>query len=183
MKRLHGLTAAQKLERWAKRKLERRKRAHAARPITLRADHYSRGALERGRRLYPEDTSAERPRTRGECAGGPRPCPFVSCAYHLFIDVGATGGLKLNFPDCEPGDLAESCALDVADRGGSTLEEIAAHMNITRERVRQMEVDLLERLRRNDERMGRQLAEMAPRETRQVRRLPVMGTHKSGEAA
>ena len=36
--------------------------------------------------------------------------------------------------------MNESCALDVADRGGTTLEDVGAIMNLTRERIRQVEV-------------------------------------------
>jgi DNA-directed RNA polymerase sigma subunit (sigma70/sigma32) len=50
-----------------------------------------------------------------------------------------TGSVKLNFPDKELWELAETCALDVADKGGITLEEVGAIMNLTRERVRQVE--------------------------------------------
>jgi len=28
-----------------------------------------------------------RPITRADCAGGQRPCPFVSCKFHLKLDV------------------------------------------------------------------------------------------------
>jgi hypothetical protein len=94
---------------------------------------------------YPEDV--ERPRTRADCEGGPRPCPFVSCAYHLYLDASATG-VKLNFPHLEVWDLKETCALDVADRGGATLEEVGQLVNLTRERVRQTEVSGLSRLAR-----------------------------------
>lgn len=92
---------------------------------------------------YPEET--ERPVTRADClAGGVnemRPCPYVSCAHHLYIDVNKqTGAIKLNFPNFEPWDLKETCELDVADRGGVTLEEVGAIMNLTRERIRQVEV-------------------------------------------
>ena len=74
--------------------------------------------LEIGRLLYPE-TDYEKPRMREECENGPRPCPFVSCKHHLFIDVSArTGAIKLNFPDLEVWEMNETCALDVADRGG-----------------------------------------------------------------
>ena len=51
----------------------------------------------------------------------------------------ATGSIKLNFPDEEIWEMAETCALDVADRGGITLEEVGAIMNLTRERIRQVE--------------------------------------------
>lgn len=94
----------------------------------------------------PVDDS--RPKTRAECAGGERPCLYVSCKYHLYLDVNPSGSLKLNFPDKEPGDMVESCALDVADRGGATLEEVGALTNVIRERVRQVEDQALERMRR-----------------------------------
>ena len=70
--------------------------------------------LEIGRLLYPED-DYWRPHQRTDCVDGPRPCPFVSCKYHIFIDVSPrTGAIKLNFPDLEVWDMGESCALDVA---------------------------------------------------------------------
>jgi DNA-directed RNA polymerase sigma subunit (sigma70/sigma32) len=49
----------------------------------------------------------------------------------------------MNFPDKEPWELPETCALDVADRGGVTLEEVGGWLNLTRERVRQLEVHAL----------------------------------------
>lgn len=97
--------------------------------------------------VYPEDP--DRPRTRGDCADGPRPCPYVSCAHHLYLDVnGTTGAIKLNFPQLEVEEMRESCALDVADRGGLTLDEAGKAINVTRERVRQIEGEALRRLSR-----------------------------------
>lgn len=97
-----------------------------------------------GAALYPEhDDDPELPIARGDCIDGPRPCPFVSCKYHLFLDVNRNGSITYNFPDLEPDQLEHSCALDVADRRGETLENIGALMNLTRERVRQIEVDAL----------------------------------------
>ena len=102
--------------------------------------------LELGRLLYPE-AEVEKPRVREECAGGERPCPFVSCKHHLYLDVSPrTGAIKLNFPDLEVWEMNETCALDVADRGGTTLEEVGAIMNLTRERIRQVEVKGLAKL-------------------------------------
>lgn len=83
---------------------------------------------------------AERPKVRGDCVDGPRPCPWVSCVYHLHLDVLKNGHLKVNQPDHEPWELTETCALDVADRGETKLETIAGMLNLTRERVRQIEV-------------------------------------------
>jgi len=94
------------------------------------------------------EIEAARPRSRADCASGPRPCMFISCKHHLYLDVNpATGSIKLNFPDKEVWELADTCALDVADRGGITLEEVGAIMNLTRERIRQVETRGLQKLR------------------------------------
>ena len=93
------------------------------------------------------ELEALRPKTRSECAEGPRPCPHVSCRHHLYLDVSPrTGAIKLNFPDLEVWEMGDSCALDVADRGGTTLEDVGAIMNLTRERIRQVEVKALAKL-------------------------------------
>ena len=69
-----------------------------------------------------------------------RPCVFIACSQSLYLDVNPrTGSIKLNFPDLEPWEIAESCSIDAADRGGETLDVVAARMNLTRERVRQIE--------------------------------------------
>lgn len=88
-----------------------------------------------------------RPRTRRDCANSERPCLFVSCKHHLYLDVNQeTGSIKLNFPDREVWELAETCALDVAERGGLTLEEVGEILNLTRERIRQVEAAGLKKL-------------------------------------
>ena len=56
------------------------------------------------------------------------------------------GSIKLNFPDIDVWEMGETCALDVADRGGITLEEVGEIMNLTRERVRQVETAGLSKL-------------------------------------
>src|SRR5258708_1472715 len=122
----------------------RRKREVRARTISMK--RLTKRELEIGRLLYPE-IDGQHPRTRAALAGGSRPCPYVSCAHHLYLDVSArTGAIKLNFPDLEVWDMNETCALDVADRGGTTLEEVGAIMNLTRERIRQVEVKGLAKL-------------------------------------
>lgn len=122
----------------------RRKREIRARTISVK--RMTKRELEIGRMLYPE-TDYYKPRTRAECVDGPRPCPYVSCQHHLYLDVSArTGAIKLNFPDLEVWDMNETCALDVADRGGTTLEDVGAIMNLTRERIRQVEVKALAKL-------------------------------------
>jgi hypothetical protein len=123
----------------------RRKRAVRARTISVK--RMTKRELELGRLLYPDMEDIERPTMRSDCLEGARPCPFVSCTHHLYLDVSArTGAIKVNFPDLEVWEMSETCALDVADRGGTTLEEVGAIMNLTRERIRQVEVKGLAKL-------------------------------------
>jgi hypothetical protein len=123
----------------------RRKRDVRARTISVK--RMTKRELELGRMLYPDVEGVERPVKREDCAQGQRPCPFVSCKHHLFLDVSArTGAIKVNFPDLEVWEMTESCAVDVADRGGATLEDVGTIMNLTRERVRQVEVQGLAKL-------------------------------------
>lgn len=105
--------------------------------------------LEEERALFPE-TGYYKPRTRAECVEGERPCPYVSCRHHLYLDVMETGSLKLNFPDRDVDELGETCSLDVADRGGETLEDVGDLMNISKERIRQVEAELLVLLKHRD---------------------------------
>lgn len=95
----------------------------------------------------------QRPATRADCLGGARPCPWITCRHNLYLDVAIPGPGDGNrtiltaiqsahppdiLPDLET--LPETCALDVADRGGSHLVEIARYLGgISRERVRQVE--------------------------------------------
>jgi len=93
------------------------------------------------------DEPYDRPKTRGDCARVPRPCPYVACKYTLYLDVSETGSIILNFPHLEPGEMPpeQSCALDLAERGAMTLEDIAVVTNLTRERIRQVELKALVR--------------------------------------
>ncbi len=94
------------------------------------------------------ELQGNRPRSRADCINSPRPCVFVSCKYNLYLDVNPeTGSIKLNFPDKEIWELEYTCALDVAEKGGITLEEVGEIMNLTRERIRQVETRGLEKVR------------------------------------
>ena len=124
----------------------RRKRRSRARARTISIRRLSKTELNLGKMLYPE-VDYWRPKSRAECADMERPCPFVSCKYHLYIDVHPVrGSIKVNFPDVEVWEMTETCALDIADRGGITLEEVGEIMNLTRERVRQVETAGLAKL-------------------------------------
>jgi hypothetical protein len=85
-----------------------------------------------------EPALADRPRTRADCVDGERPCPWVGCRYHLWADVMPSGSLKIAH-DVDPLDLTESCALDVCAQGSHTLDQVAGRLNVTRERLRQIE--------------------------------------------
>lgn len=125
-----------------------RKTRVRARTISIK--RLSKRELERGRLLYP-DSDVPQPMSRADCVQGSnaeRPCPFVSCKHHLYLDVNPrNGAIKVNFPDIEVWDMPETCALDIADRGGVTLDEVGEIMNLTRERVRQLETRGLAKLK------------------------------------
>ena len=124
------------------------RRSRRKRPVRARTISVNNGRSELIRlRAHVRTTADGRPSTRAECVAGPRPCPWISCRHHLYLDVSPrTGSIKLNFPDLEVWELAHSCALDVADDGGVTLEDVGAMMNVTRERVRQLEIEALHRM-------------------------------------
>ena len=99
-----------------------------------------RRMIAAGEWVEPEEY--ERPADREDCRFGARPCLYVACRFHLYLDVNPrTGSIKFNFHELE-----ETCALDVAERGGITLEEVGGLMNLTRERVRQLEAEALDDL-------------------------------------
>jgi hypothetical protein len=105
------------------------------------------------RQVAAHDTGAddapardERPKTRAECRDGERPCPWVSCRHNLILDVRPDGRVVLAFDlddDAAIEAMTDTCALDVADRAadarGLTLADVAQVMNVTRERIRQIE--------------------------------------------
>ncbi len=96
-----------------------------------------------------------RPRTRGDCVDGPRPCPWVSCRSHLYLEVAqGTGSLMFHHQNKWPWELEETCALDVADRAHADGEHndrrvVGDLLGLDKERVRQIEVELIANLRRD----------------------------------
>jgi hypothetical protein len=104
----------------------------------------------------------ERPRTRADCVDGPRPCPWVSCRYHLLVDVKPSGALLLNVRtpgahgtktisryglrgyDAEQmadraaehlNAMTSTCALDVADEGGASFARIGRLLGLRKQSV------------------------------------------------
>ncbi len=105
----------------------------------------------------------------------PRPCPFVSCRHHLALVIDSTGVLETfagtiedwvfagplfengRFSDSMESRIVEgphldllpaTCALDLVDEHGDlTLLSIAYLMNVSRERIRQIEAKAMRKLR------------------------------------
>jgi hypothetical protein len=102
-----------------------------------------------------------------------RPCPWVSCRWHLLLDVTQAGSLALPSIRAPRGvgplllletasddevdrftetalnrldELTETCALDVAERDGETLEQVGQLFGFCRERSRQIEVTAIRKL-------------------------------------
>lgn len=95
-----------------------------------------------GRRFPPTD----RPKYRSECIAGPRPCPYVGCRYHLYIEVTNKGSIKYNQPQINVWELDPSCSLDVAQTGPQSLSRVGRMLSITRERARQLEANAIEKM-------------------------------------
>lgn len=70
------------------------------------------------------------PLTRGECVGGPRPCQFDRCRYHIDSDI-------------------ESCVLDAADKGGLGPSVVGDILGMSRQRVMQIEDEAIAKLKGN----------------------------------
>lgn len=86
-------------------------------------------------RVGPGAGSKDEAVVRNHC----RPCINLLCRYHLGVDIDPAGNLTLMAPD--PTEMAETCALDFADRHelGAPLDAVSEAMNLSRERVSQIE--------------------------------------------
>jgi hypothetical protein len=123
----------------AKRTIKRRR----SRCLTV-----TQADLER-ERMTPAEVEAherERPKTRGDCEHGLRPCPWVGCRHHLFLEVKANGRLQLTFPDLEPDEIPATCSLDIADCGELSRVAIGTVLGMTHQAVELLEQRTLPRL-------------------------------------
>lgn len=86
----------------------------------------------------------------------------LNCRKNNFSDRSPSGALILNFPDLEPHqmDPKRSCSVDVAMRGGTTLEEVGKAIGLTMERVRQIEKTALAKIERSP--LGREVGRDRP---------------------
>ncbi len=131
----------------------RSRRAQDAKGLSVRV---MKGEVLAERERDPEASKRHLPMHRSDCADIERPCPFVSCKHHLFIDVSRAGSIKFNFPDLIRADgtiafekMRATCVLDIAAEGGATMERTGRMMNVTRERIRQIEARALRKGKRN----------------------------------
>jgi hypothetical protein len=89
----------------------------------------------------------DRPKARGDCMRtsgtehAERPCPWVGCQHNLYLDVNkSTGSVTLNHPELAgPEEMKHSCVLDLTDEGSYSLDDTGRLLNVTRERIRQIE--------------------------------------------
>ncbi len=99
------------------------------------------------------------PPPRSQCVDGPRPCDKVRCRYHLWTELAqdkagnwqlGKGGGDTIVPHSQ-----ESCALDIADRGPTSSEDIGRYIGTDETRVRQIDrATIDEKLRRALKREG-----------------------------
>jgi hypothetical protein len=147
-------TTVEEIAEVSRKVRRRRRRRDRPRSRTVAMKRLTKEEIRQGAALIPY-MHYSKPQDRAECKCGIRPCPYVSCKHHLYLDVNPeTGSIKLNFPHLEVWEMEETCSLDVAERGGITLEEVGEIMNLTRERIRQVEVRGLLKLRMSTDELG-----------------------------
>lgn len=81
-----------------------------------------------------------------------RPCWAAGCPLHLYMCVNPmTGAIKLSHPEVDPermDELPDTCVQDVVERErGATLEQVGTILKLTRERIRQIEMGIVGRIR------------------------------------
>lgn len=138
-------------------------------PIKMRSaemrklrDRWTCDSVKASARARRAGLRLRRPRTRGDCIDGPRPCPWVGCQHHLALDVNPrNGSIRLNFPHMALADMAETCLLDFIDNhpGGARLPELAAAFGVSYDRAYHMVVEALRRYRVEVTRRAQALSE------------------------
>jgi len=84
----------------------------------------------------PDLEDIARPRTRGDCIAGPRPCPWAGCRHSLvLLNVSEKSGRIKERDEADLDALTETCALDVADDGGLGVQEVGALFRMTHQNV------------------------------------------------
>lgn len=134
--------------------------AAAARPLHLRI--VTEADVDRDDKPYDP---RRRPRVRADCKHVPRPCPFATCRYNLFVHVDRRGDVSTRTAELDAMRPTSSCALDVAEAGGLGLGKVAGILGLTATGVLKLEQRALEKLARSPllrrwalEHLGLQLA-------------------------
>ncbi len=71
----------------------------------------------------------------------------------MYLDVNTYGEIVLNYKGLEPDEVGNTlCSLDYAD--GRTLEDVGGLLLLTRERIRQLEVEALTKFERRVRKVG-----------------------------
>ena len=68
----------------------------------------TREELRLGALMFPPVDDVARPASRAECSEDVRPCPWVSCKHHLYLEVSEdTGSITVAHANKEPWELAD----------------------------------------------------------------------------
>ena len=134
----------------------KRKRRTQPRPKRIAVKKLTKSVIAAGwADLGGREARPPRPRTWAECGPFINACPFVGCRHHNFLDVNPVSGtITMNHPHREPLDLERPCSLAVAMGGPLTLDEVGEILNLTRERIRQIEIVAQIQLKRRVLRFG-----------------------------
>jgi hypothetical protein len=86
------------------------------------------------------------PASFAQCPSGP--CPYVTCKYHLYLDITFDGGIRLNFPEIEPTDMMFPCALRfAANLGEHSFDELSRYVNTKPNMLRNVFAKALRKLK------------------------------------
>ncbi len=88
------------------------------------------------------DNTSAPPKTRGECADIERPCRRYSCRHHNWVEAERAGRPPKSGKRPPPRVIehhADSCSLDVADRGPLSPQGVGKILGVTSERVLQIQ--------------------------------------------
>ncbi len=77
-----------------------------------------------------------------------RPCPWAACRFHLGITTNKSGSIRIDHGHLDFDKLADTCAIDVAQRGRATQEEVGHQVGISTDWVRATERDMRQRMTR-----------------------------------
>lgn len=91
----------------------------------------------------------ERPKTWGDCANVPRPCPWVGCRHNLYLDVDGSGRIRYPFKHLEPHEVPDNtlCSLDYAT-DGLNVNDVAAITGFHRNHIVPTEIKALRKLKK-----------------------------------